>query len=85
MAVSTEMVASLSSATAVLPEWSSSVKASVDAYIANPPADAESTAASNVLVTSSPVASAMASSSMPAKPMPIQPVPTMTPIIAVDP
>ncbi|KAJ1903521.1 hypothetical protein LPJ71_005153 [Coemansia sp. S17] len=89
MIVSTVMVSSLPSATSVAPEWSSSIKASTDGYIAESPPDVQSTGASVLPESSSSMATVKASSSIPAKPMPsgplpVEPVPTLPPI-AVDP
>ncbi|KAJ2262097.1 hypothetical protein GGI01_001787 [Coemansia sp. RSA 376] len=83
------MVSSLPSATSVAPEWSSSIKASTDGYIAESPPDVQSTGASVLPESSSSMATVKASSSIPAKPMPsgplpVEPVPTLPPI-AVDP
>ncbi|KAJ2754658.1 hypothetical protein GGI19_002248 [Coemansia pectinata] len=89
MIVSTATVSSLSPATSASPEWSSSIKASTDAYFASSPPDVQSTSASVMPETSSSMATVMTSSSIPGKPMPsgplpVEPVPTLPPI-AVDP
>ncbi|KAJ2011236.1 hypothetical protein GGI06_004612, partial [Coemansia sp. S85] len=73
------MVSSLSSTTSASPEWSTSVKASTDAYIAIPPPDAQSTDASVM-----PVSSSVPAKPMPSGPIPAEPIPTMPPI-AIDP
>ncbi|KAJ2489136.1 hypothetical protein IWW37_004225 [Coemansia sp. RSA 2050] len=77
--VSTEVVSSLSSATSASPEWSTSVKASTDAYIAILPPDVQSTDESIM-----PASSSAPAKPMPSGPMPVEPSQTL-PSIAIDP